>query len=219
MPRHVLLAAALVLVAAGCGGTTSDAAPPPATIEFTAATDVPVLVPGRPGEPTTTIAPGETGRMENIATWSQDDVDFLTAMVPHHAQALDMAALAPDRAADSRVRSLAERIAAAQGPEIEAMQQWLRANDLPEADEDDHSHDLMKGMASTEQMLALDAARGAEFDALFLELMIAHHEGALDMAADAADSRNVQVNEMVQDTTIKQGVEIARMEELLADLA
>ncbi|WP_336923326.1 DUF305 domain-containing protein [Aquipuribacter sp. SD81] len=217
--RPVLLAST-VAVAAGlsaCGGGT-EAAPPPATIAYTAA-DVPVVVPGRPGEPTTTIEPGEVGSMSNVAAWDEADVAFVRAMVPHHAQALEMAALAPDRAEDERVLTLADRIYDGQGPEIDAMQGWLESNGLARADEDDHGHELMQGMATTEQMLALDAARGAEFDRLFLELMIAHHEGALDMAADAAGARNYRIVEMVEDTALKQSVEISRMEELLADVS
>jgi uncharacterized protein (DUF305 family) len=221
-PLVLRIAAPVVLVTvglSGCGAGGQEAAPPPATVQFTAAPDVPVVVPGSPGDPTRTIEPGETGEMPNAGLWAQADVDFLQAMVPHHAQALEMAQLAPDRASDERVLLLAERIAAAQGPEIEAMQAWLRANDLPEADTEDHSHAQMRGMATTEEMLALDAARGDEFDRFFLELMTKHHEGALEMATDAGDARNVLVVEMVQDTAVKQGVEIGRMQELLADLA
>jgi uncharacterized protein (DUF305 family) len=218
--RRTLLPALVVCVAvasAACGGGAEQAVPPAATIAYTAG-EVPVVQPGRPGEPSTTIAPGQSGQMENPGAWSQADVDFVTAMAPHHAQALEMAELAPDRAEDDRVRNLAERIAAEQGPEIEALQAWLVAHGLPEADLRDHRHDSMRGMATTEQMLALDAARGSEFDRLFLELMTAHHEGALQMAADAGDARNPLVVEMAEDTAVKQSVEIDRMQDLLADL-
>jgi uncharacterized protein (DUF305 family) len=214
-PLLPVLAVCAVVALPACGGSTEQASPPAPTVAYTAG-DVPVVQPGRPGEPSTTVAPGESGTMANPGLWNQADVDFVTAMAPHHAQALDMAALAPERAEDERVRNLADRIAAEQGPEIEALQAWLVAHGLPEADLRDHGHDSMRGMATTEQMLALDAARGAEFDRLFLELMTAHHEGALQMAAEAGDARNPLVVEMAEDTAVKQSVEIDRMQQLLA---
>lgn len=215
MTALLLVGSALLLGA--CGTDDEQAAPPPASVGFTAG-EVPVVVPGSPGEPTTTVAPGGSGEMANSGVWAQGDVDFVVSMVPHHTQALRMAELASDRASDERVRAIADRILAGQGPEIEAMQGWLAANGLPAADPDDHGHGGMRGMASSEQLLALTSASGEEFDRLFLELMTAHHEGALTMAGEALDAANPQVQDMVQDTVAGQGVEIARMQEVLADL-
>lgn len=214
----VAAAAAAVLVVAACGGQDQQAAPPPESVAFTAS-DVPVVVPGSPGEPTTTIAPGETAQMENSGAWGQGDVDFVLAMVPHHTQALRMAELAPERASDERVRAIADRILAAQGPEIDVMQSWLATNGLPEADPEDHGHHDMQGMASSEQLLALTSAEGEEFDRLFLQLMSEHHEGALAMADAAVEASNPQVQDMITDTVVSQSVEITRMQALLAELS
>jgi uncharacterized protein (DUF305 family) len=219
-PPRLLPALALagtVLLVGACGDDAEQTAPPPATVGFTAA-EVPVVVPGSPGEPTTTIAPGETGTMANAGAWTQADVDFVTSMVPHHAQALRMAELATERASDERVKALAGRIVASQGPEMAAMQAWLASQGLPEADPDDHGHAGMQGMASSEQLLALTSASGEEFDRLFLQQMTVHHEGAIAMADAAVDASNPQVTDMLTDTVVGQGVEIGRMQELLADL-
>lgn len=220
-PARLLPALALAgtaLFAAACGQDAQQVALPPATVGFTAAPDVPVVIPGAPGGPTTTIAPGETGQVQNAAGWTQDDVDFVVAMVPHHTQALRMAELAPGRASDERVAAIAERILASQGPEIATMQEWLARNGLPEADPDDMDHENMQGMASDEQLLALTSAGGEEFDRLFLQQMTEHHQGALAMAEAAVEAGNPQVQDILADVVVGQTVEIARMQEILADL-
>lgn len=209
----------LVLVLSGCSASDSAAvARPEPSSTYTA--EVPVLVPGAPGDAAEVVQPGETGVLPNPAAFGDVEVTFVTSMVPHHAQALEMAALAPERAADPRVEALAARIAADQAPEIETMNAWLRQNGLPEASatSDHGAHGDMPGMASDAEMTRLVAARGPAFDRLFLELMVRHHEGAIAMADDAAAASNVVVAEMVADTGAKQSVEIARMQELLADL-
>jgi len=216
----LLLAVLAAASFAGCAsGEETDVARPAPTSTFVAG-EVPVLVPGAPGGPTTTYAPGESGELANPAVYGDDEVDFLTTMVPHHTQALTMAALAPGRAEDERVLGLADRIAAAQGPEVTTMQAWLSAQGLPEADpEAGHdSHESMRGMATPEELFALESASGADFDRLFLELMTEHHAGALEMADAAVGARHPIVTEMVTDTMVSQGAEMNRMQELLADL-
>ena len=204
-PRRLLPALALAgtaLLVGACGGDATEAVePPPASVAFTAG-DVPVVVPGAPGGPTTTVAPGETGSVGNPDSWTQGDVDFVVKMVPHHTQALRMAELAPERASDARVKAIAERIVAVQQPEVESLQAWLTAHGLPEADPEEHGHEGMQGMASDEQLLALTSAEGEEFDRLFLEQMTAHHEGALAMADAAVDASNPQVLDMLTDTVV-----------------
>lgn len=216
-PLSALALAGVVVLVGACGGGDPVAEPPPASVAFTAG-DAPVVVPGAPGEPTTTVAPGQTGEIENADTWTQGDVDFVTKMVPHHTQALRMAELAPDRASDARVKAIAERIVAVQQPEVKSLQAWLAAHGLPQADPEEQGHDGMQGMASDEQLLALTSAEGEEFDRLFLEQMTAHHEGALAMADAAVDASNPQVLDMLTDTVVGQSVEIARMQGILADL-
>ena len=178
------LVAIALLAGTACSASTPQAvAKPEPSVSFTA--DVPVLVPGAPGEEPTVIAPGEQGALPNADVYSDDDVAFVRAMVPHHAQALEMADLAPERAQDARVRALAERIAVGQGPEIAAMQAWLTSHGLPKAATDaQHGGHDMAGMVTGEQMTELLASDGEQFDRLFLTRMIAHHEGALQMAED-----------------------------------
>ena len=215
-----LLAAATALTLAGCaaeGG--SDVARPEPSTTFTAG-EVPVLVPGAPGESPEVVEPGESGVLANPGAYGDEEVTFVTNMVPHHTQALEMAALAPDRAESEQVLGLAERIAAAQGPEIELMQAWLAAQGLPEADPQagHDSHEDMQGMATPEQMFELEAATGEEFDRLFLQLMTAHHEGALAMADEAVGAGHPVVADLVADVVVTQSTEINRMQEILAGL-
>ncbi len=226
MPRWTLpvLTLALTATLTACSGDeAAEVARPAPTTSFTAE-DVPVLVPGAPGEPGTVLQPGESGTMPNAAAYADQDVAFVTAMVPHHAQALEMASLVADRAQDEQVKRLGERIAAGQGPEIASMQAWLQQQGLPAADEDAHGghgsggHGGMQGMASPEEMARLMAASGPAFDRMFLEMMTRHHEGALAMAQQAFGVRHPVIAEMVGEVAVTQSAEIARMQEVLAQL-
>lgn len=184
-----------------------------------------VLQPGRPGEDAATLGSDvEVPESE----WNHSDVMFMQMMVPHHAQALEMAALAPARAEGERVKALARRISGAQGPEIMSMSAWLAARDIevPEASDDwrgfDHSrhgHAGMAGMLSGAEMKRLSAARGAEFDRLFLRGMIGHHNGAVEMAQRVAtDGVDLQVQELAADVATGQAAEVARMKDMLRRL-
>src|SRR5262245_49676570 len=123
--------------------------------------------------------------------YSDADVDFMAGMIPHHAQAVIMAGWAPTHGARQDVAILCERIVVGQRDEIAMMQGWLRDRGLtvPDATSTRHKmkmngmeHEmLMPGMLTDEEMAALDKARGPEFDRLFLEGMIRHHQGAIDM--------------------------------------
>ncbi|HVM27955.1 MAG TPA: DUF305 domain-containing protein [Mycobacteriales bacterium] len=216
-----VLAAGLIAVS-GCSSEQSSAARPEPTRTFTA--DVPVLVPGGPGESPEVVAPGQSRAVPNADFYGDADVAFVRDMIVHHAQALQMAALADDRAGDDRVRRLAGRIAAAQGPEIAAMQAWLESRGLAVPDTDaghgaGHGAGDMPGMATPEELTRLAAAKGTDFDRLFLELMTRHHQGALQMVDDPGGSaQHPLVVDMVADTGVKQSAEIRRMQELLADL-
>jgi len=122
---------------------------------------------------------------------SQADVDFMSGMIPHHAQAVLIAGWVADRTERRALRVLAERIAVAQKDEIKLMQTWLsdRGLDVPAADATHHvmkhgdmEHKmLMPGMLTDEELAALKAARGPAFDRLFLQSMIKHHQGAITM--------------------------------------
>ena len=147
-----------------------------------------------------------------------DDATFARSMVAHHRQALELAddALDPAVGAGAAVLDLARRIDAAQGPEIDQMIGWLEDHDEP-LDAEGHDHHAMAGMVSDADLLALVERRGATFDARWLELMIAHHEGAITMAAAVqADGEDPELRALAERIVSAQGVEIAEMRGLLA---
>lgn len=207
---------------ADTGADTAPAARPDAGSDTGGASeDVTVLQPGRPGEEATTGGPVEVEE----GGYNHSDIAFVQMMIPHHAQALEMSELAAERAGSRPVRVLASRIRAAQGPEILLMSSWLEernldvptpSDDPSEFDHGEHGHDPMMGMLTDAEMDALAAARGARFDRLFLEGMIQHHEGALDMAGTVAvDGEDLRVAELAADVDVTQRVEIDRMQDLL----
>jgi uncharacterized protein (DUF305 family) len=210
--RSLLPLLLLLAVLTGCAGAVADG--------FAAGPgDGPrVVVPGAPGEAARVVPADEALERMTPQPVSPADVAFVAGMVPHHRQALEMAALAPDRAADPQVRAIAERITAAQGPEIAALEGWLdaRADDAGGAGHGSGHTDhggVHPGMATPEQMAALAAASGPEFDALFLQMMITHHEGALQMADErrAGGGTDAQAELMADDVAVTQTAEIERM--------
>ncbi|WP_157987950.1 DUF305 domain-containing protein [Jiangella endophytica] len=223
MPRLTLgtttaAALAALLALAGCsgddGGTDRGA---PATTS-TATADTRVIQPGRPGETADVIEPGEEIEVVE-GGYSETDVRFVEQMIPHHRQALAMAELAPDRAQDERVLLVADRVIAAQGPEIAALEAWLTQRDLPLPPAGtEHDHGL-PGMITPLQLEQLGNTEGAEFDELFLTYMSQHHAGAIDMAVAALGGGVDQLAiEMATDVSVTQGVEIDRMREILDSL-
>jgi len=156
-------------------------------ISAAAAADSPIVQPGAPG-----AAPRELSADEAIAiantSYSPADARFMQDMIPHHHQALEMAALAEERTNRKELLDVAGRINTSQSDEIRFMQQWLqqRGEHVPEPTSHDAMHisHKMAGMASPEQMAELAAAKSIDFDRLFLELMIRHHEGAVTMVED-----------------------------------
>jgi uncharacterized protein (DUF305 family) len=188
-------------------GCTGGPPPPPAN-------SAPVIVPGRPGEEASTIAPGDASVVEQPGA-NDADKEFVQDMIVHHRQAVYMADLAPDRASSSDVKGLASRISDVQGPEIDMMNRWLSQHAVPTVDPNaphGHGGGAMPGMATTEQLDALDKARGTSFDTLFLRLMIIHHEGALSMAEEVRKTGvDVRVQEIADDVTAEQTDEIRRM--------
>lgn len=145
------------------------------------------------------------------------DIAFAQGMIPHHQQALDMARLAPQRAGSPEVRDLAARIEAAQGPEITTLTGWLRNWGAPIGDGGHDHHGGMPGVMTADQMAALTASGGAEFDRLFLELMIAHHQGAVEMArTELAEGTDPAARELATSITTAQQSEIEEMNGLLA---
>lgn len=163
--------------------------------------------------------------------YSDADVEFMSGMIPHHAQAVIMAGWAPTHGARPDVATLCGRIVVGQRDEIHLMQQWLRDRGLPVPSETDtrmhmkmngvdHAM-LMPGMLTDEEMAALDRARGPEFDRLFLEGMIKHHQGAIDMVDTLFNSYGAAQDEVIfkfaNDVYVDQMTEITRMKEMLAE--
>ncbi|MFF3850267.1 DUF305 domain-containing protein [Streptomyces sp. NPDC002328] len=201
----------LVLVLGGCDSGSDD--------KSGAASGPSVIAPGKPGEANRTLSPEEAAahRAEDD-TPNSADVSFARMMIEHHAQALEMTELAPAQAESAKVKSLASRITAAQGPEIEAMKSWLKKYDKDGASGEGtaHQHGSMAGMATEAQMDKLRAAKGKAFDELFLTLMITHHEGAITMAADVkSQGNNIRIEEMADDVVAEQTTEISRMRSML----
>jgi len=154
---------------------------------------------------------------ENMA-----DVMFVQMMIPHHEQAIEMSEIIlATEGVDAEVTSLAEQIRDAQGPEIDLMERWLDDWGLPSMGGmngmDHGGSGSMDGMLSDRQMAELNAADGATGSRLFLELMIEHHVGAIEMADDVIDDgRSADVRELAQQIMTSQTVEIETMRELLA---
>jgi uncharacterized protein (DUF305 family) len=167
--------------------------------------------------------------------YTKADIEFMTHMISHHAQAIVMAKMAPTHDASPAVQTLAARIINAQNDEITLMQNWLRDRNqpVPEAKpmpmkmvmNGQVMEMLMPGMLSDEQMRALDAARGPEFDKLFLRGMIQHHQGAITMVqqlfATPGAAQDEAVFKFANNVNVDQSTEIHRMQQmlLLEDLA
>ncbi|MFI6506851.1 DUF305 domain-containing protein [Streptosporangium sp. NPDC050855] len=207
--------AALVVVIAALSLTacTSEAEPPAAS-----GASAPVIVPGRPGEQARTVGPSEAATIVPTDTANAADVTYVRNMVVHHRQALDMAALAPTRGEHTRLKGLASRIKDTQGPEIQFMISWLQQQGVSAPDH--HArHEGMAGMATPEQMEALKAASGKDFDRLFIKLMTAHHLGAITMSEKLLVSGSHQrIEELANDVSVTQSAEIRRMREMEAEL-
>src|SRR5438270_11403336 len=163
--------------------------------------------------------------------FSDADVEFMSGMIPHHAQAVIMAGWAPSHGARQDVAILCERIVVGQRDEIATMQDWLRDRGLPVPDATSTRHKmtmtgttremLMPGMLTDGDMAALDRARGAEFDRLFLLGMIKHHQGAIDMVDVLFKSYGAAQDETIfkfaSDVYADQSTEISRMNEMLGN--
>lgn len=179
----------------------------------------PVIVPGEPGQEARLASPGEQVLPPSPAGPNAADVRFVERMIPHHRQALELTALVAGRSTDADLRTLAERIAAAQRAEITAMASWLRR--LGRRVPDGHGHfgadaTPMPGMVTPEQLGRLRAARGAEFRRLFLELMIAHHRGAVAMAGEVLrGGQDRFVARLARSIADDQLIEIRRMRAML----
>lgn len=191
------------------------------------AQSVPIVQPGAPGKAGKTLSAEEATKLAQ-ASYTAADVAFMQAMIVHHQQAVDMAKLVKERTNTEELKTIAGRIESSQADEIAFMQTWLKERGEPVEDPKmkghaEHVHHMMKGMASPEELKALAAAKGADFDRQFLTLMIAHHDGALDMVEKLLDEEGTAADpvlfQFVGDVESEQKTEIGRMDKLLASLS
>jgi uncharacterized protein (DUF305 family) len=172
-----------------------------------------VVVPGKPGE-SAVVTDADHVRPPDGTPYNKADVTYAQMMIAHHAQALLMADLAPDRAADQGVKNIASRITAAQGPEISVLRTWLSDRGQPGSDPA-HDHSTMPGMQPATALAELTAARGADFDRRFVAMMTEHHRGALTMVGDLfKNGSEERLAKMAKETAIEQDIEIRRMADL-----
>ena len=187
----------------------------------------PVVQPGAPGEPSRRLPDSTTGQ---VPQRSQADVDFMQGMIMHHGQAVEMTALIPSHTENEAVRALGARISRSQSDEMNFMKRWLAARGLPISmamagmpgmDMSGNAMPAMPGMLTAEQMRALKAASGAEFDRLFLTGMIQHHNGALIMVKDlfntAGAGQDADLFDFATDADNTQRAEIKIMENILKE--
>jgi uncharacterized protein (DUF305 family) len=223
--RHsvaVFLLLAATSVGAGCRtagqSTAPQVGPGPSSGE-------PQLVqPGRPGEASKVVT-AETSARSAALPHTPADTKFMQSMIGHHQQALEMAALVYQNSQREEMKLLAKRIEVSQIDEINMMKEWLstRRETLPDA----HAHHagdhaLMPGMLTQAEMARLALAKGAEFDRLFLQGMIKHHQGALTMVkelfATPAAGQDAEIFAFASDVDADQSMEIDRMAAMLAAL-
>ncbi|MFC3505268.1 DUF305 domain-containing protein [Micromonospora krabiensis] len=221
--RRVLIAVLGATVALGAAtvavvqltGDSPDEAPPP----------VRVVQPGAPGQPGRTLSPADRSQLPAPPAHTDADTRFMQHMIGHHTQALEMTALVADRAQSADVSLLARRIETSQGEEITQMQRWLteRGEEVPGP----HTHHAgqdaeMPGMLTPEQFRQLERARDGEFDRLFLNLMIRHHEGALTMVRQlyaTGGGLEPAADKFAREVEADQSIEVRSMRELQTRLA
>ncbi len=176
-----------------------------------------------PGGEETTVIVGEP------AAFNAADIAFATDMIPHHQQAVDMSALVPDRSTNPAVIALAQQISAAQEPEINTLKvflvQWRGGEDdsstpstdaMPGMDHSGHSGSSMSGMVDEATMAQLGTLKGTEFDKLWLQSMISHHEGAIEMSkTELAGGTNADAKQLAQTIIDAQQAELGQMQEML----
>ena len=224
-----LLMSSLALASAvalfGCQGGQNNTTAQPASAPQA---QTPAIVqPGAPGQASTVVSSVPTFHDNN---YTDGDVKFMQGMIHHHNQALLMAAMIPSHTETPELIAMGKKITISQTGEIQAMKEWLTARhqQLPMIMPDGAAHIMstsgtmnmaaMPGMLTPEQMKALDAARGAKFDELFLTGMIQHHKGALTMVADlraAGGAHETNIGDFCNQVDNDQRAEIVRMYGLL----
>jgi uncharacterized protein (DUF305 family) len=211
MPRATTLSTGLILISlAACASAPREQTPP-------------IVQPGPPGEASRTISRREAATLP-VPGVTAADIAFMQGMIAHHAQALEMVALLQTRTESDAMNRMAQRIAVSQADEIVMMREWLEAQGVaaPSAHAD-HAHDatLMPGMLTPAEMQRLAATKGREFDRLFLEGMIRHHQGALvmvrDLFASPGAAQGAEIFAFASDVDADQRMEIGRMVGMLKE--
>ena len=199
------------LAMAGCSGGDGESS------------GAPVVQLGAPGATNRVLTDAEAGAI-TVPAHTVADVAFVHGMLAHHQQALEMTAMVDARTDRTDLPLLAERMDVSQRDEMAQLEQWLDERDVELPDGDDHAAHTgrMPGMLSPEELDALRAAGGERFERLFLESMIRHHLGAVQMVeellTDGYGGQEPQVFQLAQHIASDQQVEIARMTSLLAEL-
>ncbi|MFA9446080.1 DUF305 domain-containing protein [Egicoccus sp. AB-alg6-2] len=212
-PLPLLMAAAMLV---GCTSSSEDAPR--------------VVQPGAPGDASRELSASELAAID-YSDYGEADVAFMQHMILHHVQALRLTRLVPDRTAREDIPLLARRIDLSQEAELEQMRAWLLERDEPVPSLlAGHDHDevtvpddeLMPGMLTEQELLAVEAASGEAFDRLFLEAMIRHHEGALQMVTELFDAESgatdLSVSSFANHVAADQTIEIGRMRRILDEL-
>lgn len=218
LSRRVIISAVAATVVVGSGVAVAlwpDSDPPPYQPPSSH-----VVQPGAPGQGAKTLSEDEVAQI-SPPKFTAADTMFIQGMIPHHEQALAMTALVVDRTDNPDIRLLAKRIDVSQRDEIGLMQRWLTERNVPTSGPNaGHTgHKLMPGMLTPEQLDQLKQARDAEFDRLFLTLMIRHHEGALTMVQElyaAGGGLEPAADQLAREFEADQGIEIERMQKMLA---
>ena len=209
--KPAITALLLTLVLGGCRTAPARSEPP-------------LVQPGAPGEPSRVISADKAVDLSRVQH-TAGDVRFMQDMIGHHAQAMEMTALLPSRTASAEMRKLALRIDVSQADEIKMMREWLQARGVTPAGEPAHHTPAgmhMPGMLSRQEMERLAGSTGAEFDRLFLEFMIRHHEGALIMVKELFSTpgagQESEIFAFASDVDADQRMEIDRMRVMLKEL-
>jgi uncharacterized protein (DUF305 family) len=207
------------LLLAGCGGDSEQPKPTPDVGN--------VVQPGAPGEPSRKLTGEEVAEIESVKH-TKADVRFMQDMIHHHGQAILMTKWVPARTTSRDIRLMARRMQLSQETEIGQIQGWLKARGVQPRDPNDHgSHDhgsgedLPPGMLTSRRLGRLYSADGRRFDGLFLRYMTLHHQGALTMVSElreAGGGAETEIGVFTNHVEADQGIEIARMRELYADL-
>lgn len=210
---RLVSAGAILALATGLAACTSESEPVPTST-------APVVQLGAPGEPNRTMSPEEAAALQS-PEYNEADVTFVRDMLHHHSQAIVMTDLVAERSNDDEVRQLAERMAIGQTDEMDRMEAWLQARGEPVRDPDagHDAHVGMPGLLTDAELAELAAAQGKAFDRLFLEYMIKHHQGAVEMVVvlfNDGGGQEVEMGTLAMHVESDQNIEIKRMQQMLA---